>query len=414
MNAPSEAFAHDLLQALEVQADEFIAVRRDIHRHPEMGYREYRTSDLVAEQLESFGFTVTRGLAGTGVVGQLRRGTGSKSLGLRADMDALPIEEATGLPYASCSAGIMHACGHDGHTAMLLAAARHIARNVKFSGTLNLIFQPAEEGLGGARKMMQDGLFTQFPCDVVFGMHNMPGHPQGHLVFRDGPMMASSDNVSITLEGIGGHGAMPHRAADPVVAGSAIVLGLQSIVARNVDPQEMAVITVGAFNAGVANNVIPQTATLRLSVRALNREVRELLEKRITDLVHAQAQSYGLRAQIDYQRGYPVLVNHLRETEFARNVAQELVGASNVTRQGQALTGSEDFAFFLEQVPGCYLLIGNGDAASGGHGACMVHNPGYDFNDGNIAVGSAFWSLLVERYLTTDGSQGRTRPDSRS
>lgn len=399
MNAPREAFAQDLLQALGAQADEFIAERRDIHRHPEMGYKEYRTSDLVAEQLEKLGYTVTRGLGGTGVVGRLKRGAGGKTLGLRADMDALPIEEATGLPYASCKAGIMHACGHDGHTAMLLAAAKHIAAHVAFSGTLNLIFQPAEEGLGGARKMMEDGLFQQFPCDAVFAMHNMPGHPQGHLVLREGPMMASSDYVTITLDGQGGHGAMPHQAADPVVAGSAIVLGLQSIVARNVDPQETAVITVGAFNAGVANNVIPQTAILRLSVRALNPQVRSLLEKRITELAQAQAQSYGVRAQVDYQRGYPVLVNHRLETDFAREVAEELVGSASVTRQGMALTGSEDFAFFLEQVPGCYLLIGNGDGDSGGHGACMVHNPGYDFNDDNVATGAAFWSLLVARYL---------------
>ena len=399
MNAPREAFAQDLLQTLTAQAAEFVAVRRDIHRHPEMGYKEYRTSDLVAEQLQQWGYAVTRGLGGTGVVGQLKRGQGGKTLGLRADMDALPIEEATGLPYASCNAGIMHACGHDGHTAMLLAAAKHIAQKVEFSGTLNLIFQPAEEGLGGARKMMEDGLFTQFPCDAVFAMHNMPGHPQGHLVLREGPMMASSDYVTITIDGVGGHGAMPHQAADPLVAGSAIVLGLQSIVARNVDPQETAVITVGAFQSGVANNVIPQKAVLSLSVRALNPQVRELLQKRITELAQAQAQSYGVRASVEYQRGYPVLVNTPRETDFARDVAEALVGAERVTRQGKALTGSEDFAFFLEQVPGCYLLIGNGDGEGGGHGACMVHNPGYDFNDDNVAVGSAYWSLLVERFL---------------
>ena len=227
----------------------------------------------------------------------------------------------------------------------------------------------------------------------------MPTHPQGHLVLRDGSAMASSDNVTITLHGKGGHGAMPHVAADPVVAGSAIVMGLQSIVARNIDPQQMAIITVGAFNAGVANNVIPQTATLRLSVRSLDRDVRILLEKRITELVHAQAQSYGVSADIDYQRGYPVLVNHLAETDFARDVAEELVGADKVVRQGRALTGSEDFAFMLEEVPGSYLLIGNGDGTGDGHGACMVHNPGYDFNDQNVAVGSAYWSLLVERFL---------------
>ena len=399
MNAPSEAFLHDKLQALQAQAAEFIAVRRDIHKHPEMGYKEYRTSDLVAEQLTAWGYQVTRGLGGTGVVGQLKRGTGSKSIGLRADMDELPIDEGTGLPYASCNTGIMHACGHDGHTAMLLAAAKHIAQKATFSGTVNLIFQPAEEGLGGAKKMMEDGLFKQFPCDAIFGMHNMPGHPQGHLVMRDGAAMASSDNVTITVEGTGGHGAVPHRSADPVVAASAIVMGLQSIVARNVDPQEMAVITVGAFNAGVANNVIPQLATLRLSVRALNREVRELLEKRITELTHAQAESYGVKASIDYKRGYPVLVNHMAETDFVQQVAEELVGKDRVLRNPRALTGSEDFAFMLEEVPGCYLLIGNGDGTGDGHGACMVHNPGYDFNDDNVAVGSAFWSLLVDRFL---------------
>jgi hippurate hydrolase len=293
----------------------------------------------------------------------------------------------------------MHACGHDGHTAMLLAAAKHIAQKGVFSGTVNLIFQPAEEGLGGAKKMMEDGLFKQFPCDAIFAMHNMPTHPQGHLVLRDGSAMASSDNVTITLHGKGGHGAMPHVSVDPVVAGSAIVMGLQSIVARNVDPQQMAIITVGAFNAGVANNVIPQTATLKLSVRSLDRDVRILLEKRITELVHAQAQSYGVTADIDYQRGYPVLVNHLAETDFARDVAEELVGADKVMRQGRALNGSEDFAFMLEEVPGSYLLIGNGDGSGDGHGACMVHNPGYDFNDKNVAVGSAYWSLLVERFL---------------
>ncbi len=399
MNAPTDAFLHGKLQALHAQADEFIAVRRDIHKHPEMGYKEYRTSDLVAEQLTSWGYQVTRNLGGTGLVGQLRKGSGHKTLGIRADMDALPIDEATGLPYASCNVGIMHACGHDGHTAMLLAAAKHIAQKGEFSGTVNLIFQPAEEGLGGAKKMMEDGLFQQFPCDAIFAMHNMPGLPQGHLILREGAAMASSDNVTITLDGTGGHGAMPHVAADPVVAGSAIVMGLQTIVSRNVDPQHMAIITVGAFNAGVANNVIPQSATLRLSVRSLDREVRTLLEKRICELVHAQAQSYGVRAHIDYQRGYPVLVNHLAETDFARAVAEELVGEAKVVRQGRALTGSEDFAFMIEQVPGSYVLIGNGDAANGGHGACMVHNPGYDFNDDNVAVGSAFWSLLVERFL---------------
>lgn len=392
-----------VLAALQTHAEEFVAVRRDIHRHPELGFEEFRTSDLVAERLARWGYAVERGLGGTGVVGQLRRGTGPKRLGLRADMDALPIVEATGLAHTSVHHGVMHACGHDGHTAMLLAAAHHLATQGQFNGTLILIFQPAEEGQGGAKKMMDDGLFTKYPCDAIFAMHNMPGHPQGRLLLRDGATMASSDHVTITLEGTGGHGAMPHRAADPVVAGSAIVMGLQSIVARNIDPLHMAVITVGAFNAGTANNVIPQTAVLKLSVRALDRDVRETLERRITELAQGQAQSYGVRARVDYQRSYPVLVNTPAETEFAREVAEELVGAERVERQARALTGSEDFAFMLEQVPGSYLLIGNGDGTADGvndgHGACMVHNPGYDFNDRNLPIGAAYWALLAQRFL---------------
>ena len=390
----------DTLTRLQALSDEFTALRRDIHRHPELGYQEFRTSDLVAERLASWGYRVTRGLGGTGVVGQLVRGSGAKRLGLRADMDALPIQEATGLPHASCHAGLMHACGHDGHTATLLAAAKHLAEQGQFDGTLNLIFQPAEEGLGGAKKMMEDGLFEQFPCDAIFAMHNMPGFPRGQLLLREGATMASSENITITLQGQGGHGAMPHVAIDPVVAGAAIVMGLQTIVARNVPPLHMAVITVGAFQAGEANNVIPQTATLKLSVRSLDRAVRQLLNRRIRELVEAQAHSYGCQATVDFQGGYPVLVNTQPETEFARQVALELLGADQVVLQTAPLTGSEDFAFMLEQVPGSYLFIGNGDAASGGHGACMVHNPNYDFDDGNIAIGSAYWVRLTERFLS--------------
>ncbi len=388
-----------MLEKLQPSTDEFTTLRRDIHQHPELAFKELRTSDLVAERLRAWGYQVTTGLAGTGVVGQLVRGQGSKRLGIRADMDALPIEEATGLPYASSHPGIMHACGHDGHTAMLLAAAKYLAAHSQFNGTLNLIFQPAEEGFGGAKKMMDEGLFEQFPCDAVFAMHNMPGHPAGQLLFRDGALMASSQNITITLEGIGSHGAMPHYAADPVVAGAAIVLGLQTIVSRNVPPLEMAVITVGAFHAGLANNVIPQRAELKLSVRALNRNVSTMLNTRIADLVHAQAQSYGVQATIDFTGGYPVLVNTTVETDFARKVGCELVGAAHVVSQTEQLTGSEDFSFMLEQVPGSYLLIGNGDQSTGGHGACMVHNPNYDFNDHNIGIGSAYWVLLAERYL---------------
>ncbi|MEI7516421.1 MAG: M20 aminoacylase family protein [Betaproteobacteria bacterium] len=388
-----------LLSAFQAGADEYTALRRDIHQHPEIGFQEFRTSALVAERLERWGYTVTRGLGGTGVVGQLQRGTSARRLGLRADMDALPIHETTGLPHASCHAGLMHACGHDGHTTMLLAAAEHLAASGQFDGTLNLIFQPAEESLGGARKMMEDGLFERFPCDAIFAMHNMPGFRQGQLLLREGATMASSENILVHIEGTGGHGAMPHLGADPVVAGASIVMALQTIVSRNVAPLQMAVITVGAFQAGVANNVIPQNATLKLSVRALDRGVRELLRRRIVELVEAQAQSYGVQARVEFLPGYPVLVNTPAETALARQVAIDLVGAENVVQQTEPLTGSEDFAYMLEAVPGSYLFIGNGDAANGGHGACMVHNPNYDFEDRNIPIGAAFWVKLTERFL---------------
>ncbi len=386
-----------LLDALNEKADAFISLRRDIHRHPELAFDEHRTSALVAEKLQGWGYAVERGLGGTGLVGRLVRGDGQRRLGLRADMDALPIHEATGLPHASCHAGVMHACGHDGHTAMLLAAAQHLAEHGNFSGTLNLIFQPAEEGGGGALRMMDDGLFEKYPCDAVFAMHNMPGIPQGRLVLREGAAMASSDYATVTLTGVGGHGAMPHLATDPIVAAASIVMALQTIVSRNINPLQMAVVTVGALHAGKANNVIPQSATLELSVRALDREVRARLEQRIKALIAAQAESFGVTAQIDWRPGYAVLVNTPEETAFAREVALELVGEERVTLQGPALSGSEDFSFMLERVPGSYLFIGNGDGDSAG--ACMVHNPGYDFNDANLPIGAAYWALLAQRFL---------------
>jgi hippurate hydrolase len=292
----------------------------------------------------------------------------------------------------------MHACGHDGHTAMLLAAAHELAHNADFDGTLNLIFQPAEEGGGGALRMMQDGLFELFPCAAIFAMHNMPGVPTGHLVFREGAAMASSDYVSIRLEGTGGHGAMPHRAADPIVAAASLVMALQTVVSRNVDPLHTAVVTVGSIHSGKANNVIPASAQLELSVRALDPAVRRLLEQRIKSLVALQAESFGVKGHVDWREGYCVLVNTVEETNFAREVGLELVGANKVIANGPPLTGSEDFAFMLEKIPGSYLLIGNGDGDSSG--ACMVHNPGYDFNDDNIATGSAYWVHLVQKYFS--------------
>ncbi|MDH0847881.1 M20 family metallopeptidase [Delftia tsuruhatensis] len=386
-----------LLDTLRGSAAAFVELRRDIHKHPELGFEEHRTSALVAQQLEQWGYEVERGLGGTGVVGRLVRGSGSRRLGLRADMDALPIAEANEFAHASTHAGVMHACGHDGHTAMLLAAARHLAEHGGFDGTLTLIFQPAEEGGGGALRMMEDGLFERHPCDAIFAMHNMPGLPQGRLALREGAAMASSDYATLTLTGVGGHGAMPHRAADPIVAAASIVMALQTIVSRNIDPLQMAVVTVGAIHAGKANNVIAHSAVLELSVRALDADVRRLLEQRIRDLVSAQAESFGVQAQLDWRPGYAVLVNTPKETDFARQIALELLGPEHVTLQAPPLPGSEDFAFMLQRVPGSYLLIGNGHASE--QGACMVHNPGYDFNDDNIAVGAAYWVLLAQRFL---------------
>jgi hippurate hydrolase len=380
-----------------VEVEEFISLRRDIHQHPELAFEEHRTAALVSEKLKSWGYEVHEGIGGTGVVGVLKNGNGEMTIGLRADLDALPINEQTDLEWASKNEGVMHACGHDGHTAMLLAAAKEIADKKEFSGTINLIFQPAEEGGGGALRMMEDGLFKHFPCDAIFAIHNMPGYAVGHFIFRDGPTMSSSDYATIEILGVGGHGGMPHKASDPIVAASSIVMALQTIVSRNVDPQQSAVITVGAFNAGHANNVIPARAKLELSVRALDPQVRIDLEKRIKELVQSQAESFGLTAVVNWKRGYAVLVNSAAETEFARNVAADLFGEAAITRQGPALSGSEDFAFMLEKIPGSYLFIGNGDTP----GTCMVHNPAYDFNDGNIAIGATFWSELVKQYLKT-------------
>ncbi|WP_144110498.1 M20 aminoacylase family protein [Paraburkholderia sp. BCC1886] len=375
--------------------DEMIALRQRIHAKPELAYEEFATGDLIAERLQAWGYTVHRGLGRTGVVGQLKVGKGSRKLGLRADMDALPIHETTGLPYASTVPGKMHACGHDGHTAMLLAAAKHLAQEKHFDGTLNLIFQPAEEGLAGAKQMLEDGLFDLFPCDAVFAMHNMPGFPTGKLGFLPGSFMASSDTVVIKVTGRGGHGAVPHKAVDPVVVCAQIVLALQSIVSRNIAPLDMAIITVGAIHAGEAPNVIPETAEMRLSVRALKPDVRDYLQERITAVACGQAAVFGARAHVDYQRRYPVLVNDVQMTGLARQVAHDWLGDDGLIADMQPLTGSEDFAFLLERCPGSYLIIGNGD----GEGGCMVHNPGYDFNDACLATGAAYWVRLAQTFL---------------
>ncbi|VVG73608.1 M20 aminoacylase family protein [Pandoraea apista] len=374
------------------------ALRHQIHAYPELAYEEFQTSDLVAGKLTEWGYTVTRGIGGTGLVGTLKVGDNPRSVGIRADMDALPIQEATGKAYASRHAGKMHACGHDGHTATLLAAARHLAKTRNFDGTLHLIFQPAEEGLAGAKKMIEDGLFERFPCDAVFAYHNMPGFPVGKIGFRPGPAMASSDTVIIRVHGRGGHGSMPNDSVDPVLAASHIVVALQSIVSRNVDPRRMAVVTVGAIHGGDAPNVIPDSVELRLSVRAHTPKVREQLRDRIIELVNAQATVFGARAEIDYRWRYPALINDADMTEFARQVALDWLGPQGLMEDFEPLTGSEDFSFMLEKCAGSYLIIGNGEGAGG----CMVHNPHYDFNDALLPIGATYWTRLVERFLTPE------------
>ncbi|CAN7720805.1 M20 family metallopeptidase [Caballeronia sp. LjRoot29] len=375
--------------------DELSDIRHRLHQNPELAYKEFQTSDLVAQSLESWGYTVTRGLGGTGMVASLTAGSGTRAVAVRADMDALPIAEETGLPYASRNAGLMHACGHDGHTTMVLGAARHLARTRAFNGTVHLVFQPAEEigADSGAMRMIADGLFERFPCEAIFGLHNHPGYPTGTFMFRSGPFMAASDTVNITIHGRGGHAARPHLSVDPVVIGAGLVTALQTVVARSIDPTQTAVVTVGAFNAGHAANVIPESARLQLSVRSFDPAVRELLEARIRALTEAQAGAYGARVEIEYVPGYPVVINSQAETELALQVARELVGDDRVVDNFGPIAGSEDFAYYLQKKPGCFLRLGNGE------GAPMLHNASYDFNDDNLTVGAAYWTRLVERFL---------------
>lgn len=377
-------------------AAEFVELRRRIHAHPEIGFEEVETSHLVAKCLRDWGYEVTVGLGKTGVVGQLRVGIGSRRLAIRADMDALPIQEATGLSYASRLPGKMHACGHDGHTAILLAAAHQLAKTRNFNGTLNVIFQPAEEGLGGALSMMNDGLFEKFPCDAAFALHNAPGVPVGQFVVRSGAMAASSDSFTITLTGKGAHGAMPHEGRDPVVAAASLVMALQTIMSRNVSSAKSAVLSVGAIQAGTAHNVIPDSARILVTVRTLDREVQALIEKRLRAIVEAQAAGFEVEATIEHRAVSRVLVNTPDETAFARAVIADLVGEDNILSPAPSASGSEDFAWMLERVPGCYVALGNG---TGSRGGCMVHNPGFDFNDESIPVGASYWVRLAERFL---------------
>lgn len=373
---------------------EITAWRRDMHAHPELQYDVHRTAASVVDKLKSFGCDdVVAGIGRTGVVGVIRgRKGGGKVVGLRADMDALPLEEETGLPYKSTVPGKMHACGHDGHTAMLLGAAKYLAETRNFAGTAIVIFQPAEEGGAGGEAMVKDGLITRFGIQEVYGMHNSPGLPVGEFAIRPGPIMASADHITIELEGKGGHAARPHLAVDTILVGAQIINQLQSVVARNVDPLEAAVVSVCMFQAGFTDNVIPQHAKLRGTARAFSVEVRKTLQERINAIVEGTAKLYGATAKITYTNGYPVLINHERETAFAASVAREIAGNDRVDTDVAPRMAAEDFSFMLNERPGAMIWVGNGDSAN-------LHHPAYDFNDEAILSGTSYWVRLAETAL---------------
>ena len=368
--------------------------RRDFHAHPELRFDVHRTAGSVAEKLKGFGCDeVVPGIGRTGVVGVIRGGkTGSKVIGLRADMDALPLEEETGLPYKSTVPGKMHACGHDGHTAMLLGAAKYLAETRNFAGTAVVIFQPAEEGGAGALAMIKDGLISRFGIQEVYGMHNFPGLPVGEFAIRPGAIMAAADHLQIQIDGKGGHAARPHLSIDTILVGAQMINQLQSIVARNVDPLESAVVSVCTFQAGHADNVIPQHALLRGTARSFTPQVRELLHNRIGQLVEGTARMYGASAKVTYTSGYPVVVNHERQTAFAADVAREIAGKDKVDTAVPPVMGAEDFSFMLQERPGAFIFVGNGDSAG-------LHHPAYDFNDDTIPVGTSYWVRLAETAL---------------
>ncbi|MBK8528884.1 MAG: amidohydrolase [Rubrivivax sp.] len=369
--------------------------RQDIHAHPELGFQENRTAGLVARQLEAFGITVTRGVGRTGVVGTLKVGSSTRRIGLRADMDALPIPEANRFAHRSVHAGVMHACGHDGHTAMLLGAAKYLAQTKRFDGTVHFIFQPAEEGLGGAQAMIDDGLFTRFPCDAIFGMHNRPRLEVGRFNVRAGPMMAGGAFFDIRITGKGAHGARPETGVDAALVAAQIVVSLQSIVSRNLAPLDAAVVSVTRILAGDAYNVIPQTAELGGTVRAFSRDVMDAVGRHMQRLAEGTAAAYGATVEVDFRVRFAPTVNNADEAEFAARICTELVGPENVDRNPPLIMASEDFSFMLEQVPGCYLNIGNGVE----DGGCEVHNPAYDFNDRALPLGAAFFARLIETRL---------------
>ena len=375
--------------------DELTAWRQDIHAHPELAFDETRTSNIVASKLESFDIPTHRGLAGTGVVGTLKVGDSAQTIGLRADMDALPLQELNEVAHRSQHDGKMHACGHDGHITMLLAAAQHLSSSRNFNGTVHFIFQPAEELAGGAKVMIDDGLFDRFPVDYVFGMHNFPEITPGKFAVRVGPIMASVDTFQIIVKGSGTHGAMPHLGIDPIVIGAQIVTGLQAIASRTLDPLDSAVVSVTQFHGGEIDNIIPGTVELRGGVRALKPHHQNEIESRLREIASGIARSHGAHAEIDYTRVYPATINTEEETKMAINAAKKVAGPEHVDINVQPSMGSEDFAFMLQEKPGCYMMIGNGGAAGG----CLLHNPHYDFNDEILPLGASYWVQLVEDVL---------------
>ena len=393
-----------LIESILADAASITTLRRDIHAHPELCFEEVRTSDLIAKALTEWGIPVHRGLGTTGVVGIVKNGSSDRALGLRADIDALPMTEHNKFAHASTHAGKMHACGHDGHTAMLLAAAKHLSKHRNFDGTVYLIFQPAEEGGGGAREMIKDGLFKLFPMEAVFGAHNWPGMQVGQFAVKSGPCFASSNEFKITVRGKGAHGAMPHLGVDPVPAAAAMVSAFQTILTRNKRPIDTGVISVTMIHTGEATNVIPDSCVMEGTVRTFTTEVLDLIERRMKVVAESTAAAFECTAEFEFKRNYPPTINHEAETAFARRVLAEVVGSDNVL-DFEPTMGAEDFSYYLLEKPGCYFMIGNGDGAhrQGGHGMgpCMLHNPSYDFNDDLIPLGATAWVRLAEAWLNT-------------
>ncbi len=391
-----------LIESILAEAATIAKLRRDIHAHPELCFKEQRTSDLIAKTLTDWDIPVHRGLGTTGVVGIIKRGKSARAVGLRADIDALPITERNTFAHASTYAGKMHACGHDGHTAMLLAAAKHLSKHGSFDGTVYLVFQPAEEGGGGAREMIKEGLFDKFPMEAIFGAHNWPGMAVGQIGVKSGPIFASSNEFKITVRGKGAHAAIPHSGIDPVPIACQMVQAFQTIVSRNIKPVDTAVVSVTMIHAGEATNVIPENCELQGTVRTFTPEALDLIERRMGEIAEHTCAAFDATCDFEFVRNYPPVINHGAETEFVRRAVAEVIGAKNVLECEPTMT-AEDFSYFLEVKPGCYFLIGNGDGAhrtlGHGMGPCTLHNPSYDFNDDLIPLGATMWVRLAEDWL---------------